>query len=712
MSIDTPALYELENGIAVISLDHPPVNALALVVRLHLQKALLKAQHDNMVQAIVIQGLGRGFSGGGDITEFDLPAALQSPIPGDLFTIIEDSLKPIVASMHGMALGGGLELALACHGRVVQKHTLIGLPEVHLGLVPGAGGTQRLPRLVNPELALSLITQGKTYKANLLADSDLFDAVTDDGPLHTAIELAHTLVNHLVAGGSLKRTGQQPAQMNNAQAFFAYARATVTAQFRGLPAPIACVDCVENAFTMPFKQGLTEELSTFNRLRSAPEFSGLRHIFLADRKSTEIHDLDRSIKANVINRAVVVGAGTMGTGIAICFINAGIPVTLIEREQAALDRGLATIDGYLASRLKKDKLTQNQIDKLTPLINGTINFDVVKEADIVIEAVFEDLDIKRQVFQQIDQLARPGAILATNTSMLDLDQIASFTKRPQDVIGLHFFSPAHIMKLLEVVRGAHTSPVTLATAMTLARRLGKTAVLSGVCEGFIGNRMFEAYLMQAGLLLDEGALPEQIDHAIENWGMAMGPFRVCDMAGNDLGAKIRQQRVARDSNRIYSRTMDCIVERGRYGQKVGRGWYDYSPTKRGPQPSDEVKQVILDESARLGLERRNISDKEIVDRLLLSLVNEGSKILAEGIAQRASDIDVVYTSGYGFPRWRGGPMFAADQRGLSDVQETMCQLQKGHDYQYSSEFWKASDLLSKLAANNRLFGTYNLSEHL
>lgn len=702
--------YHLEDSVAVITLDNPPVNSLALTLRLRLDCVVREALQDPKVQAIVLIGAGRGFCAGGDIAEFDLPAISQAPSLMTLFSLIENSPKPVVAALHGMALGGGLELALACHARVAQKQTQIGLPEVHLGLVPGAGGTQRLPRLVRPEAALNLIVQGRTYPAHTLSESALFDQITDEPPLAAALTLAHELAALIADGGALRRTGELTVQMPNAQAFFAFARATVKAQSRGLPAPLACVDCVEFAATQPFQVGLEREFETFWRLRNTPESSGLRHAFLAERKASEINDFPTHIKPRTVERAVVIGSGLMGSGIAMSLADADLPVTLIEREQAALDRGLVTVRQHYEAMLKKGRLTLQQVEKRIALIQGAVGYDAVRDADLVIEAVFEDLDVKRQVFEKIADLTRAGTVLATNTSMLDVNRIAAFTQRPQDVLGLHFFSPAHVMKLLEVVRGEHTAPDVLATAMSLARRIGKTAVVSGVCEGFIGNRMLQPYLMQAELLLDEGAFPQQVDQAIERWGMAMGPFRVSDMAGNNLGAKIREQRLAENPHLVYSRIFDTVVAMGRDGQKVGRGWYDYVPGQRAPLPSQEVKAAIVAESQRLGLQRRVISDDEIVDRLVLALANEGAKILEEGIAQRASDIDVVYIAGYGYPRWRGGPMFTADQRGLGDVLAAMRRFANGPDYQRCADFWQPAALLCRLAESGQSFNTFNQSE--
>ncbi|VVO66734.1 Fatty acid oxidation complex subunit alpha [Pseudomonas fluorescens] len=702
--------YHINDGVAVIALDNPPVNALGISLRLQLFEEFGHALNNPEVVAIVITGAGRGFSGGGDINEFDTPALAQAPTLMTVFNQIERSHKPVVAAVHGNALGGGLELALACHARVCHTKTLVGLPEVHLGLVPGAGGTQRLPRLVGAELALNLVVQGKIVPASSLAESGLFDHLTEGSPVEDAIALAHQLSKDVRDGQPLKRTGERSVSLPNAQAFFAFARATVQVQTRGATAPQACVDCLEYSVTLPFQQALEKEFSTFWRLQGTHEFNALRHAFLAEKKCLEIENIDSAALPKEINDVVVVGAGTMGSGIAMSLANAGLQVTLVEREQSALDRGLTSISSTYESSLKKGRLSVDQIAKRKSLIKGSTNFDAVASADAVIEAVFEDINVKREVFNAVGKFARPGTLLATNTSMLDVDEIAQSCSEIENFLGLHFFSPAHVMKLLEIVKGEKTSSQSLATAMSLARRLGKTAVVSGVCEGFIGNRMLQPYLMQAGLLLDEGALPHQVDAAIEKWGFAMGPFRVSDMAGNDLGAKIRHDRLGKNPNLVYSRTFDAIVEMGRVGQKCGRGWYDYVPGQRAPQVSQEVTDAVLAESQRLGLQRRKISDEEIVDRLLLALVNEGAKILEEGIAQRASDIDVVYLAGYGFPRWRGGPMFSADQRGLKDVVATMQRFARAPIYQNAQVFWRPANLLVSLADKNLTFSAFQKSE--
>jgi 3-hydroxyacyl-CoA dehydrogenase len=682
------------DGVRVIALAQPPLNVLSLAVRRRLADDLHAALTDDTVRAIVLTGAGTAFCGGGDIAEFDTQDVLLEPGPGTLMSLIEEGPKPVVAALHGVALGGGLELAMACHARVAQAQTAVGLPEVQLGIVPGAGGTQRLPRLVGLELATDLIVHGRRRTARQLADSGLFDRVTDEAPLPAAIELARQLVDGAVA---LRRTGHLPVQMENAQAFLAFARGAVKARPE-LLGPQACLDCLEDAVTRPFQEGLARELERFHRLRATPQSQGLRHAFQAEREAAKVRGLAPDVKPRTVASTAVIGGGTMGTGIAMSLANAGLPVTLVERDPAALERALATVRKTYEDSQRRGRLAADEAARRVALVSGALTYDALREADLIIEAVFEDMAVKRQVFEQLDAVAKPGAVLATNTSMLDVDEIATFTRRPQDVLGLHFFSPAHVMALVEVVRGAQTAPDVLASAMALARRLAKTAVVSGVCEGFIGNRMLQPYLVQASLLLEEGALPQQVDRAIERWGMAMGPFRMCDMAGNDLGAKIRAQVIERHPEVPYSELVQAIADMGRVGQKAGRGWYDHVPGQRAPVPSQEVQAMIEAHSRRLGLVRRRIDDEEIVERLLLALVNEGAHLLEEGIAQRASDIDVVFLAGYGFPRWRGGPMFAAEQRGLEDVVAAMQRLgASGPAYQRRAQVWRPAPLLSRAA---------------
>jgi 3-hydroxyacyl-CoA dehydrogenase len=693
--------YQLTDSVAVIALDYPPLNTLSLPLRAALFEALLAARQDPAVHAIVLRGAGRGFCAGGDVTEFDGPAIHQEPQLNPLMSLIENGSKPVVAAVHGMAIGGGLELAMACHARVATLDAQVGLPEVTLGILPGAGGTQRLPRLVGLELAFNLIVVGKLQPARALRDSGLFDLLVEGDPVPEAIKLAADLARRVQAGESLRRSCDLPVQMANAQAFLAFGRATVKSRSRELPAPLACVDCLEYAATLPFEEGLRREYEAVSRLCVTPQFAGLRHAFLAERRAAQPPVALSGVRARPVAKAAVVGGGTMGAGISMCLANAGIPVVLVERGREPLERALRGIAATYEASARKGQVSAEQAEQRIGLVRGTVEMADAADADLIIEAVFEDMGAKRTVFEQLDTMARPGAVLATNTSMLDVDEIARATRRPQDVLGLHFFSPAHVMKLLEVVRGARTAPEVLATGLDLAKRLAKTAVVSGVCEGFIGNRMLQPYLIQAGFLLDEGALPEQVDRAMEAWGMAMGPFRMCDMAGNDLGGHIREQRLKSHPGVVYSATAAAIEKLGRFGTKAGKGWYDYLPGERKPRPSAEVGDAIVAESVRLGLARRPIGAQEIVDRLVLALVNEGARLLGEGIATRASDIDVVYLAGYGFPRWRGGPLFCAERRGLKDVLATMQRMESGPRYQKPQEFWRPATLLIRTVESGK-----------
>jgi 3-hydroxyacyl-CoA dehydrogenase len=566
-----------------------------------------------------------------------------------------------------MALGGGLELALGCHYRVASPGAKVGLPEVKLGLIPGAGGTQRLPRAVGLETALNMIVSGEPVPSEKLG-APLFDAIIEGDLLEGALAFARKVV-----GQPLKKVRDLKVEHENAEGYLKFARNTVQAIAKNLPAPVACVDAVAASVSLPFDEGLARERELFTVLMNGPESRALRHAFFAERAASKIADVPEGTPTRPIAKAAVIGAGTMGGGIAMNFANAGIPVTLLETKQEALDKGLGIIRKNYEGSLKKGKLTQAKLDERVGLIKGTLAYDDIRDADIVIEAVFEDLGVKEAVFRKLDEVMKPGAIIASNTSTLDVDRIASFTKRPQDVVGLHFFSPANVMKLLEVVRGEKTAKDVLATVMGLAKKIKKTAVVSGVCDGFIGNRMIAKYVEQAGYLLEEGCLPQQVDKAMEKWGMAMGPLRMGDLAGNDIGWSIRKRRYAEDAEyaKKAPKIYDRLCELGRFGQKTGAGFYRYEPGKRDPIPDPIVEKLIVDYSKEIGITRRKVSDEEIVQRCIYALVNEGAKIVEEGIAQRASDVDMVYLTGYGFPLFRGGPMHYANEVGLGAVVAAM-----------------------------------------
>ena len=696
------ARYETRDGVAIVTLNNPPVNGLSWATRKAVVEALDEAQQDPAVVAIVLTGAGRAFSAGADIREFNTPLAMQEPTLWTMLGTIESSAKPVIAAIHSMALGGGLEAALAANYRVVARGSQIGLPEVKIGLLPGAGGTQRLPRAVGLETALNMIVSGVLVKAEELANTRLFDRILDGDLLAGAVGFARDVG---ASGGPHPKVRDWKIEHPNAEGFIEFARPAVAAASQNLPAPLKCVDAVEAAVKKPFEEGLRFELESFFALSETPQSKALRHAFFGERAAAKIPDVGAEHKPRAIRSVAVIGAGTMGGGITMNFLNAGIPVTVVEAQREALDRGIDTIRKNYENTAKKGKLTAEQVGQRMSLLRPTLAYEDIGEADLVIEAVFEDYAIKEQVFKRLDTLAKPGAILATNTSTLDVNRIAGFTGRPQDVLGLHFFSPANVMKLLEVVRGAKTAKDVLATAMTVAAKIGKTAVVSGVCDGFIGNRMLDPYFRQAGFLLDEGALPQQVDRAMEAFGFAMGPFRMSDLAGNDISWAIRKRRYAERPDITYSKTGDALCERGRFGQKTGAGWYDYKPGDRTAYPSKIVEELILEESRALKLARRRITDEEIVGRLVYALVNEGAKILEEGIAARASDIDIVYLYGYGFPAWRGGPMLYADLVGPYNVLRAIRGFadRATRDYGYQGQAWEPAPLLARLADSGQVF---------
>ena len=690
------AAYQQHGSIAVITLNNPPVNGLGYATRSGIVEGVNRALDDAAIKAIVITGGGRAFSGGADIKEFNTPAALQEPSLHTVIEVIENAGKPVIAAIHAVAMGGGLELALGCHYRVAVPGAQIALPEVKLGILPGAGGTQRLPRVIGLEAALNMIISGTPVASEKLAGTKLFDQMIEGDLLPGALAFAAKVADIR----PLPKVRDIKIKYPNSDGYLQFARNTVRVVAGPFPAPLKCVEAVAAAVSAKkFDDGLKVERDLFLELVQTPESKSLRHAFFGERAASKIPDVPADTPLREIKSAAVIGAGTMGGGIAMNFANAGIPVKILEMKQEALDKGLATIRKNYENSMKKGKLTQEKFDQRVGLITGTLAYADLGTADIVVEAVFEDMGVKETVFKQLDAVMKQGAILASNTSTLDVDQIAAFTKRPQDVIGLHFFSPANVMKLLEIVRGAKTGKDVLATTMALAKKIKKTGVVSGVCDGFIGNRMIEQYIRQAGFLLEEGCLPEQVDKAIEKFGFAMGPFRMSDLAGNDIGWYIRKRRYLEKPDVTYSKVADLLCEKGRYGQKTSAGWYDYKAGDRKPYPSKEVNDMIIAHSAELKLERRKISDQEIIERLLYALVNEGAHILEEGIAMRASDIDMIYLTGYGFPLFRGGPMFYADTVGLSNVVMAMQRHAKGHH----GSAWEVAPLLAKLAAEGKTF---------
>jgi 3-hydroxyacyl-CoA dehydrogenase len=659
---------EINEGIAVLRLDNPPVNSLGLELRQALVQAIDEANANSGVSALVLIGSGAGFSGGADIREFGTPKAGAQPNLLTLISTIEESPKPVIAAISGVCMGGGLELALGCHYRVAAAGAKIALPEVKLGLLPGAGGTQRLPRLIGAEAAVNMIASGATVGSEKLKGTALFDAFTDGDLLDAAQSFARRVVTEKLG---LKRVRDLKVSMPNHEAFFGFALNTVKAVAGRYPAPVACVEAVAAAFDRPFDAGLKRERELFAGLMMSPESAALRHIFQAERAASHILDVPKDTPTRPIRKVGVIGAGTMGGGISMSLINAGIPVVLLEMKQEALDKGLATMRRNYQGALKKGTLTEAALEQRMGLVTPALDYALLKDVDLVIEAVFESMDVKKQVFEKLDRVVQQGAILASNTSALNLDQIAQFTKRPQDVIGLHFFSPANVMRLLEIVRGAKTAKDVLATAMQLAKKMGKIAVISGVCDGFIGNRMVARYGAAAHDLIMAGALPAQVDGALQDFGMAMGPFRMSDLAGLDIGWAARKRRAAESPGSDLSNVADDLCEAGRFGQKTGAGWYRYDAGSRNAVPDPAVTAIIEKYRKQKGITPRKVSDEEIVERCIYALVNEGARIVEDGTAQRSSDIDIVYLNGYGFPAWRGGPMFYADQVGLSEVARSL-----------------------------------------
>jgi 3-hydroxyacyl-CoA dehydrogenase len=687
------AAYSVRDGIAVITMNNPPVNGLGSVLRPGIMDGIRKAAADPAVKALVIIGSAKAFSGGADIREFNTPKMNVPPSLPEINDAQDAFAKPMIAAIGGFALGGGCELALGCHYRVALPKSQIGLPEVKLGLLPGSGGTQRLPRVVGAAQAIQMMTTGNPVPAEKALSLGLVDEIVQGDLLEGAIAFAKRQTKpRRIRDLAVKVEGDP-------KAFFEKARADVAKASRGFPAPLEIVACVEAAATRPFDEGRKFERERFAFLVEGNESKALRHMFFAERQVTKIPDVPEDTPAREIKRAAVIGAGTMGGGIAMNFANAGIPVSIMDVTQEAVDKGFKKIKDNYASTVSKGRLRQEEMDKRISLIKTTTRLEDAKDADIVIEAVFERMDVKQDMFRKLDGIMKPGAILATNTSTLDVNAIAEVTKRPQDVIGTHFFSPANVMRLLEVVRGAKTAKDVLATTMKLGKTLKKVPVVSGVCDGFIGNRMVEKYGQQSLFLIDEGCSPQQVDAAAYKWGMAMGPLAMGDMAGLDIGWEIRKRRYVERPNFVYSKVADRICEQGRYGQKTGKGWYKYNLPDRKPIPDPEVDKIIADYRKETGVKTRSISDEEIVERLIYALVNEAAYILEEGIALRASDVDMVYLTGYGFPAYRGGPMFYADTVGLKNVLNSIQKFQSG----YKGEVWKPAPLLVKLANEGRKF---------
>ncbi|MEO1192980.1 MAG: 3-hydroxyacyl-CoA dehydrogenase NAD-binding domain-containing protein [Pseudomonadota bacterium] len=691
--------YAREGSVGLIKVASPPVNALSQAVRAGILAALERGLADSNAQVLVLYGDGRTFIAGADIKEFGKPP--KSPTLADVILAFDASPKVLIAALHGTALGGGLETALGCHYRVALPSAKVGLPEVKLGIIPGAGGTQRLPRVAGVEAALEMITSGRHVPAKEAEQLGIIDAVIEAEDVKAAgLAFAKTVMDE---GLPARRVRDRQDKLSHDAEAFAKIRADLTRRSRGQTSPLACVDAVEAAASLPFDEGVAKEREIFEGCMASPQRAALIHAFFGERAVAKIPNLDRNVEPRPLKAAAVIGAGTMGGGIAMCFANAGLPVTLVETTQEALDRGLSRIRGNYEASAKRGRMTAEAVDERMGLIKPALDLAAVGEADIVIEAVFEKMEVKQEIFTKLSKLAKPGAVLASNTSYLDVDQIAGFTDRPADVLGMHFFSPANVMRLLEIVQAEKTAPEVLKTALQVGKLMGKVSVVAKVCDGFIGNRMLKYYQRQINYMLEDGALPQQVDAAITAFGFAMGPFAVGDLAGIDIGYfNRRREDATRDPNERYVDIADKLYELGRLGQKTGAGWYRYEPGNRKPLPDPLVEELVLEASARKGITRREIDDGEIRGRVLCALVNEGAKILEEGIAYRSVDIDQVWIHGYAFPAHQGGPMFWADAQGLQNVVAMMATYAED-----DPKTWEPAPLLARLAAEGSSFQAWS-----
>ena len=687
--------YSVHGNTAVIYLNNPPVNGMGHALREELAGHLDAAWSDARVDTIVIAGAGKLFCGGADIKAFNTPASRAEPSSRTIVRRIEESAKPVIAAIHGSALGLGLEFAMGCHYRIAQRGAKLGLPEVKLGLLPGGGGTQRLPRLAGVEAAVKMIVEGDPVIADEALKMGLVDEVSTGDLLPAAIAFAQRVAGNREHPVASRRQAHPPAEAG----FFEAQRKRIASSKRGQPAPLESLACIEAAVAMPFEEGMKFERERFDVLVNGTESKAMRHLFLAERAAAKVPGLPADIAPAKISKVAVIGAGTMGGGIAMSFASAGIPVILFEAREEALQRGMGTIRKNYEGTVSKGRLKQEEADARVARIEPTLDMARVADADLVIEAVFEDMAVKKDLFIKLDALCKATAVLATNTSRLDVNEIAAATSRPQSVIGLHYFSPANVMRLVEVVRGTATSSEVIVASMNVVRQTGKLPVLVGVCDGFVGNRMVAQYAREAEFLLEEGATPQQVDGALQKFGLAMGRFAMADLAGLDIGWAGRKRLApTRPQHLRYSKVADRICEMGRFGQKTGAGFYRYEPGSRTPVPDAIVDDLIIECAREAGIERRTITDEEIVERAIYALINEGAKILDEGVAERASDIDLIYVNGYGFPAWRGGPMFYAETVGLDKVYARICEFERLH-----GEFWRPAPLLKQLAESGKTF---------
>jgi 3-hydroxyacyl-CoA dehydrogenase len=690
--------YQAHGAVAVITLDNPPMNGLSHALRRKIVAGVEQAESDAAIKAIVLIGSAKVFSSGADIREFGTPMTFAEPSLRTVISVLETSGKPVIAAIGGIVMGGGLELALGCHFRVVAPRTQVALPEVKLGLLPGAGGTQRLPRLIGLEYATNMIVSGEAVPSDQFKGSPLFDEFVEGDLLAGAVAFADKVI---AEKRPARRVRDLKVRHPKPEAYMLWVKTSVGSMSKNYPAPLKCVEAVEASTKLKFDDGLKAERAGFAALIATDEHRALKHVFFAERATGKIADVPEDTPVRPVDKVGVIGAGTMGTGISINFLNAGIPVTILETKPELLERGVGAIRKVYADRVKKGKMKEDKAASAVALLKPTLSYDDLKDVDLVIEAVYEEIGVKEAVFRKLDEVCKPGAILASNTSTLDLNAIAAFTKRPQDVIGAHFFSPANVMKLLEVVRGAKTAKDVLATMMRLGKKIRKTAVVSGVCDGFIGNRMVAVYQREAFFMLEEGASVQQIDGALEKFGMAMGIFKMGDLAGGDIGWAIRKRKYAENPGSRKFAIADRLCEMGRFGQKTGSGYYRYEPGRRDALRDPVVDEVVEAWRKEAGITPRKVSDEEIVQRCIYALVNEGARILEEGIAQRASDIDMVYIMGYGFPPFRGGPMLYADIVGLELVARSM----RGFaaNPHADAAFWQPAPLLARLAADGKTF---------
>ena len=692
--MNPPVTLRTHGRIALISINSPPVNALSQAVRAGLLNAVTAALGNEDFKAIVISCEGKTFIAGADAREFNyLP---MPPHLGDVIRLIEDAPKPIIAAMHGTALGGGFEVALGSHFRIAEANAMMGLPEVTLGLIPGAGGTQRLPRLIKVDAALDMITSGKPISAQRALQLGAIDEIAAGELVASAVDFARRIVSE---GRAIRRTKTLEVKSGAAISFDDLEH-DIAKKYRGLVAPVQCIKAIRASIELPFEDGLKWERELFLTLKASAQSRALRHAFFGEREVAKIPGLPTDTPTRDIRSVAIIGAGTMGSGIAMCFVNAGFPVVLLDSDQEALNRGVATIRKNYAASAAKGAIGADEMERRLSRITPTLDFQQIRDADLIIEAVFEDMDVKKTTFEKIDRIAKPGAILASNTSYLDVGKIASFTSRPKDVVGMHFFSPANVMRLLENVRTKSVAPDVLATVMLVGKRLGKVAVLVSGADGFVGNRMLAQRSREALFMLEEGALPQQVDKVLYEFGFAMGPFAVSDLAGLDIGWRNRQSRAhlrlpgVRDCD-----LLDKVCELGRFGQKTGDGWFHYEAGRRDPLPDPLIERLIVDHSKQHGIIRRQISEQEILERCLYSMINEAANILQEGVATRAIDVDMVWLHGYGFPRYRGGPLFYADVIGVKNVFDAILKYRD----QFGPDFWTPAPLLEEMATSGKFF---------